>query len=468
MALLPNGKVLIADYFQDNQNPLHNPKVWIWNAPRMDFVNDPAAWGTNVPNNRNNVFCAGHALLPDGRSFWAGGHIANFVGTNLTDIWNPSTSTWSVGPNMAYARWYPTTTVLANGKVLITSGYITPGNLAGVPELYDPGRNTMTTLTSAFRVIPDYPFFFQAPNGKLFYAGPEVDTQYLNPITWQWEGLTYTSPVAGLYSGSAVMYDKGRILKTGGSMFDNGPATAAAATVNLNVFPPVWTSLPDMHYPRFHHNLTALPDGTVLCTGGNRVYLDSGWGTRDPEPVMYAEIFTPGENGTGTWTLVPEPMATPRWYHSTAMLMPDATVVVAGGNEQQNAELFTPPYLDGITPEMRPTLTAPRNFYYGQQVVVDATPGAGTFHDKVSMIRLGAVTHAFDMNQRFLWADFDPITKRITAPANANLAPPGHYMVFVLADINGKKVPSVAAIVNLQKKVAISRIGNVSPPFGGG
>ena len=59
------------------------------------------------------------------------------------------------------------------------------------------------------------------------------------------------------------------------------------------------------------------------------------------------------------------------------------------------------------------------------------------------------MTHAFDQNQRFLQLPFTTVSGalNVQAPANANLAPPGYYMLFIL-DTQG--VPSVAAILKLQ------------------
>jgi Domain of unknown function (DUF1929) len=71
----------------------------------------------------------------------------------------------------------------------------------------------------------------------------------------------------------------------------------------------------------------------------------------------------------------------------------------------------------------------------------------------VTLVRLGAVTHTFNMNQRFLEADWkygssDPASKletiQVTAPSNPNIAPPGHYLMFVF---NGQGVPSIAKTV---------------------
>jgi galactose oxidase len=95
----------------------------------------------------------------------------------------------------------------------------------------------------------------------------------------------------------------------------------------------------------------------------------------------------------------------------------------------------------------RPTITsAPATLGYGAGFFVGT---AATNISAVTLVRLGSVTHAFDENQRFLKLTFQPTAGGLTvqAPATANLAPPGHYMLFIL-DANG--VPSVASIVKIQ------------------
>jgi hypothetical protein len=63
-------------------------------------------------------------------------------------------------------------------------------------------------------------------------------------------------------------------------------------------------------------------------------------------------------------------------------------------------------------------------------------------------VRLGAVTHSFNMDQRWQELDFETSEDglRLTAPASANDAPPGVYYVFLLGD---RGVPSKAAILSI-------------------
>jgi hypothetical protein len=87
---------------------------------------------------------------------------------------------------------------------------------------------------------------------------------------------------------------------------------------------------------------------------------------------------------------------------------------------------------------------APKTVNYGQQFAIHTDRPNDIA--MVSMIAPGAVTHGLDMNQRRVPLTFTAEAGKViaNAPVNANHAPPGPYMVF-LVDTLG--VPSIAEFV---------------------
>jgi hypothetical protein len=219
---------------------------------------------------------------------------------------------------------------------------------------------------------------------------------------------------------------------------------ATAYVLDMTQTSPLWTQVPSMSFARTFQNATLLPDGTVLVTGGgtttNAVGLSDG--------VLPAELWSPT---TQTFATLAS-MSVPRLYHSEGILLPDGRVLVSGwgrfngvgeSTDEQNAEFFLPPYL---FKGARPTISsAPSQLSYGANFTVQTANAAQIA--SVSLIRFGAVTHATNMSQRFLPLSFvmGSGSLTVTAPANANLAPPGNYMLFI---VNTSDVPSVATVVH--------------------
>jgi hypothetical protein len=198
-----------------------------------------------------------------------------------------------------------------------------------------------------------------------------------------------------------------------------------------------------MAHPRRHHNAVILPTGEVLVVGGLSGTLFNDLSTA----VHPAEIWSPA---TGAWTTLASNTIN-RGYHTSAILLPDGRVLLSGSGDgagapsERNAEIFSPPYLFAGT---RPAIgTAPSTVNYGIAFRVNS-PDAPAIA-KVSLIRLGSTTHAFDMNQRFQKLSFtsDASGLNVTAPSSRNRTPPGHYMLFI---VNTSGVPSVAKIVQVK------------------
>ncbi|MBI3528513.1 MAG: DUF1929 domain-containing protein, partial [Betaproteobacteria bacterium] len=433
--LLSTGEILAWDG-QNNGNDAR-----LWNPTTGVF--------TSVPNNLTNIFCAGHCQLADGRLLVAGGHIAAHVGLSDTNLFNPATRTWARVAPMAVGRWYPTTTTLPDGRILVTSGEINcNGCFAPIPEIYNPQTNVWTQLTGASLGLPYYPHMFVLPDGRVLAAATTEDmivTRVLNIGTQTWS-VVDPNPVDG---GSSVMYSSGKVMKSGRSVDPDQvviPSVATTYVLDMTQASPQWRQTSPMMFARTFHTLTLLPDGTVLATGGGPTTDAIGVGSA----VLSAELWSPA---TETWTTLPS-MQKPRLYHSTALLLPDARVLVMGGGrfngvneptDQLSSEFYSPPYLfKGARPAIS---SAPASATYGGNIAVQ-TPDAARIAS-VSLVKLGSVTHSINQDQRFLQLPFAAAggTLNVQAPANANLAPPGYYMLFIL-DTNG--VPSVAATLQLQ------------------
>jgi hypothetical protein len=416
LMLLPNGHVLSIGRTGVPQ---------VWNPATGAFTAvSPPAW----------LFCSGHTLLSDGRVLVVGGHIADQAGLPNTTLF--SDNAWTSSMPMARGRWYPTATTMGNGDVVITGGTAQDSTVVTIPEVWSDG--SIRQLTGAAQALPWYPRAFLAPDGSLFVAGPAPKTRFLS-VTGSGSWRRGPDPLftEGRDYGSAVMYDDGKILYAGGSQTTN-----TAEVIDLNQAAPAWHWTSPMAYARRHHNATVLPTGEVLVTGGvaGTAFDDVSTG------VHAAEIWNPE---TGQWTTLASNAIT-RGYHGTSLLLPDGRVLNAGSGQgagapdEFNAELFSPPYLFRGA---RPVITsAPLEVDYGASFRI-LTPDAGTI-THVAFIRLGAVTHAFDENQRFQRLSFtaDATGLTVTAPSSSNRAPPGHYMVFIL---NGNDVPSVAQIVRI-------------------
>jgi len=426
--LLPDGRVMTWGHSGD-------PTVW-----------DPVTGGFQAAPQPIDIFCGGHSLLADGRLLVTGGNITNDHGLPNANLFDFRTGEWTQGPQMARGRWYPTNTALPNGEMLVTSGEDENAELNPIPEVWQLD-GTWRELTTASRVQDYYPWMFVAPDGRVFHAGSEARSMWLDPTgTGRWTfGPKHVAQINRGY-GIAALYDVGKILVAGGR---GDPPVDSAEVIDLNQSSPAWRTTSHMIHARHHAVATALPDGTVLVTGGT-----SSPGLNDASgAVMEPEVWDPA---TGDWTAL-TPMTVKRLYHSSALLLPDARVFVGGGGQPNaagepdhfDAQLFSPPYLfnqDG-TPADRPQIgDAPSDLQYGDRFAI-ATPAPDAVA-QVTLIKLGSVTHAYNQSQGFLKLRFSrgPNGLTATAPANANLAQPGHYMLF-LVGTNG--APSVARIVHL-------------------
>ena len=413
--LLPTGKVLFWAY-DDAEG------FYIWD-PNTKAVSDAAS-------PELNLFCAGHSFLPDGRLIAEGGHIRNNIGLDSASIYDPFQDTWTRIANMKGGRWYPSSTTLANGDVLVTSGD-NKKKVNRLPQVYQLSLETWRDLTNAQRSLPLYPRTFLAPNGHVFFA--TATSRYLDTSgSGAWIDVAERNVASRDNYGSACLYDDGKVLWTGGG----DPPTETAEIIDLSSPSPAWQTTGSMAVARRQNNLTILPDGTVLATGGSSF---PGF-NESAGAVLYGELWDPA---TGQWTVMASESQY-RGYHSTALLLPDGRVLSSGGDGEPNAQVFSPPYLfKGPRPLISsspPAVNLAETFFVGTSDAASITA--------VTLLRLGALTHAQNWSQRIIRLNFTqaPGGLSVTAPSDPNIAPPGYYMVFI---VNADGVPSVAPMLRL-------------------
>lgn len=347
------------------------------------------------------------------------------------------------------------------------------GRTARFPEMYDPAHADTGSWTTAHVSTNDppilelYPLMFVLPNGKVFHGGPrDHDDPYpylFDPATNLWDAATHSSDYS---ASSAAMFRPGYVLR--GGKHSDGDGAAGVSTSDSISFDGSVTSgwhevmgsgIGDMG-ARANSNLTILPTGDVVVTGG----LD---GEELSSSVNEARIWS---SKTGAWSGDLNPDHHPRNYHSTAILLPDGRVLSAGGERNPfdlsnttrfHISLFEPPYLfDGDALATRPTVSSPglpSTLEPAQRFTV-CTPQAATI-SSVALVKPGAVTHGFNQDQRYVPLAFTRVTGanprlHVTAPPDMNHAPPGDYLLFVVDSANvpaGKNpVPSVGRWLRVQ------------------
>jgi galactose oxidase len=486
-------------------------------------IGNGLSYPITCPNpNNTDMFGAGHAHTPDGQLFVAGGMgvgptiTANtgnpwdgvYYGVKNTNSYDPVTHQWQPGPRLNRPRWYPTVTTLSDGQMLVSGGSDATFGSFGLPNYAGADGNldlherlegdALKGLNGARMRVPYYPWMIVTPRvGMVLEAGPQSQMRFLDPNgagDWidgrfnrsdnSFRGYGSLVPIIDLRSSDANDWTAKAFAFGGGGEPDlNGNRTnpdcayrkaeagtfafnpgrscvlASKSSSEINLRDGSSMAKADLKRGRRNLNGVALPNGQVLAVGGNEYWNNRG-----------AQHFTPElyDPGTDTWTDLSAQKGI-RNYHSTALLLPDASVLSMGGYYDRNfdqdsdntegdanarnskdAEIFYPPYLFGTDgqPTNRPWIrAAPKSIKYGQDFLI-GTPDADKI-GQVNLIKLGATTHSFDADQRLVKIGFSRGTQRLSihAPANGTFAPPGHYMLFIIDD---RGVPSVARILKLE------------------
>jgi plastocyanin len=449
---LPGTKQILYWGYGDTRDDIS--RLWDYSAAAGAYsapANQPfdVALGANPAEKRSNanLWSAEHAFLDnaEGTVLAHGGFTPR-----QSYFFHSSTLLWERIAPTHEDRFYATTFTLADGKLLTLFG-----SASKSIEVYDPAAGTWSApvpLPPLYDFL-FYPWTYLLPGGDLFIAGTGDMGGAVGGVSHRFHWATPDPPIAsyptiggnrsgGGEKGTSVLLAlrppdyKPRVIILGG----NTPGNAQTAEwIDLSAASPAWTSLPNLNIPRGEQvNSVLLPDGRVMVAGGVPG-VDGG-------PV---EIFDP-QNPAAGWQRCAV-MKYTRGYHSTAVLLADGSVLMGGdtvggwkSGETTPNERYYPWYYF----RARPVITsAPASTNYGATFSVN-TPDAGSIAEAV-LIRPGAVTHGFNMSQRFVGCEIAGVGAAsidVTAPPDGNVAPPGWYLLFI---VNTGRVPSEAAWIQL-------------------
>lgn len=475
---------------------------------RLRPGDDPLLWTPEV------LYCAGHTPTAGG-ILYTGGARYQFLGERNREVeigissarmfdyatgqfrklatgmqGGPISETIESAPSLGPVdkrgwRWYPTNTRLPSGQVLVTGGYssLKKANLS--VESFDPASESWKLLAqhddASIPVLreamapglKDYTHTFLLPQPVSAQDG-SGQTRQVAMMGWNGRVLLMNTddatPAAARFAqrqgagrpnGAQSWDSTAAILQTGQILVLGGTNDANVAK-SLDLYDPVTDSWSqhDSGIGRRNAATVLMPDGNVLLMGGSD---EDG---NLPGDRKRPQIYDPRSGAFQTfapWTNDP----LERGYHSFAILLKDASVLIGGGTvplvngqvvneigcERTDVRIYKPSYL---TKGPRPVLSAAEP--------IDLTIGAGTeasfaFQGAplapvggAVLMALGSTTHSFDQNQRYVPVGYRVANGNVfvSAPTNPNVAPPGDYLLFLVSD---QGVPSVGKHVRLAKSV---------------
>ncbi len=489
---------------------------------------------------------------PFGRELFARDPNARFYpGCNPLEIQSTQPSDPS---DMKYKRWYPTAIPLPNNTILILGGNAQDASVGPdpqaaakgrqgipqtdtafsatritqvVPEVYDPETDRNIALENARKTFPLY------PQAEVVQTGPGrndwkvctmggLDTEdvgggskFFGPYpasTWcldvlaalrdpdrdssarnHWELLDTASesrPYCCPGTSLLEIDENGRTVSHKWFLFtgQDNVTRRPTATIEMIDFTdplPRWRRVGSLIQPSTTSKAVALPDGKVFIANG----LNPLGRTFEERAGLRYQMFDPNDGSTRAMAKT----TVPRGLHGTAVLLPDATVFVAGENREvlvrpddpafpmdgfpvgdpdlgvPNGQIFRPPYLFNTDGSLaaRPVITeAPEEISFREHFEVSVAGGSDQIASVV-IIRSDHSTHNLETGSRYVKLAFRAKDEhrgrshkrsrgdrrkegegqlRVITPRLPAQAIPGVYMLFVL---DNKGVPSVGRQIRL-------------------
>ncbi len=439
-----------------------------------------------VLRNDGALIALGHTSLPPGNQELQREYLTNLVWgaaiDNLIGTGTPGSGPYCSGTALLNTRDYPKVHLLSNRDLMWVDGATSPAqgskHVSWFVKVSDPAECAVT---------PD------------------------NPYRWR-QGLPSLDPAQASQAGgnSVHLITRDRIDPVNGPKVETiytiggtrpgeedkpcpcGTADASAIVHRMRNPSPtaVWEwsdgnplSPPNLTYSRVNCVAVILLDGSIVVIGGTArdgSPMDcpspnpSAIGCvhrRTPELLRPIEVF--GASLTDPsfvqqWLPMAE-QAHKRQYHSVGGLLPDGSVVSAGGtyngplgppgqgqpdpdDHRRSVERFRPPYHF----QARPSITIPPlndTLEYGQFSTMTVYLAPGRTVSRVALLRNTSMTHAVDFNQRYVELQVNSVLPSggefavtVTPDYDDFALPPGWYHLTVVDDLN---IPSPAIWVHI-------------------
>lgn len=488
MQLLHNDRVVMLDRTDFGFSNLTFPNGKCRNNPREIVVKTDCTAHSleyDVASNtfrplfvQTNVWCSSGSVSPDGTLVQTGGFND---GDRMVRTFAPcATCDWrEVNNGLAARRWYATNHILPDGRQIIIGGR-RQFNYEFYPKAQSTAKNfySLPFLVQTNDAAAEnnlYPFIFLNVDGNLFIFANNRAVLFdynRNSVVRNYPQIPGGDPRCYPSTGSAVLLPlrnlqaqnvDAEVLICGGAprgayqnansgRFDGALKTCARIKITDPQASWVMETMPGA---RVMSDMVLLPNGDVLIINGAALGT-AGWELgRDPvlRPFLYKT-----NNRVGSRFELQTASDIPRMYHSSAVLLRDGRVLVAGSNPhiyynfsnvlfptELRLEAFSPSYLEPGFSTVRPTIVSPASqtkLKYAQALKIRFQATGALVRDSVSVTMLAPpfTTHSFSMNQRMLVLephDLSEVAKStyevgVTAPGSAVLAPPGFYLLFVV------------------------------------
>ncbi|ODO00257.1 hypothetical protein I350_06886 [Cryptococcus amylolentus CBS 6273] len=390
-------------------------------------------------------------------------------------------------------RWYPSVENLGDGSLIVIGGDGNGGYVSTQKqnnptyEFYPKTDNQSHYMDFLNYTVPVnlFPLTWLLPGGKLFMQAAyktilyDIDAKEETPLP----DMPYSVRVYPASAANAMLpltpanNYSATILFCGGSAADFNQSSDGGAQFNVTAVKaddscvrispedddPQYEDDDSMFEGRSMGQFVYLPDGTMWMGNGVGMgtagYGDDGYSigqSYGQEPLYTPAIYDPSAPQGSRWNR--DNIGTSnqeRMYHSSAILLPDSSLMVSGSNPNKDVtfdpwptsysvERWYPFWYNEQRPE--PSTWPTSLTYGGDYFNVTYTPtnsSSNADNTKVVVIRGGFSTHAMNFGQRFLELNStytkDESSGEVTIhasqmPPNANIFPPGPAMIFLVVD----------------------------------